>query len=236
MRNKSFFQFCTLLFLVLSFSKIGFSQTKQRLNLPNYDAKRIHYGFQIGLNQHNFRVVQSQEFVDADSIKLYPTSGQGFNLGFILNLRIHEFADLRFLPNVAFYNNQLNFDYPNSPNVGAIFESNIIQLPFTIKYKSQRRSNNRLYMFAGINPQIRVGNKKGDKNKKQDEQIAITRLNFSLDYGIGLDHYFPLFKFAPELRFTYGLANVLAKQESNKYNKMIDRMNTYAVSLFFLFE
>ena len=221
---------------ILCISK-GFSQRNTYQNLPDYDDKKLHYGFLMGLNSSGYRLNQSELFINSDSVSsVYPISSTGFNLGFILNYRISDYADLRVLPTVAFYNNAVQFEYKNTTKYQqALFELSIVELPLLFKYKSERRKNNRLYMLGGIKPAIRVGSRSGDKSKNSEEQISINRFNLSIEYGFGLDHYFPLFKFAPEIRFSYGILNIY-DQTDNFYSKQIQSMSTFTTTFLILFE
>lgn len=233
--HRSKIVFVTAILLLVSLK--SFSQRNTYQNLPEYDDRKLHYGFLMGLNSSGYKLNHSQEFVESDSVSsVFPVYGSGFNLGFILNYRLSDFLDARLLPTVAFYNNSMQYNYLISDdNMQALFELSVIELPLMIKYKSMRRKNNRLYIIGGIKPAVRVGSRSGDKSSNSGEQIEIKRLNLSIEYGFGLDHYFPLFKFAPEIRFSYGLLNVLNNQD-NFYSNQIDSMTTFTTTFLILFE
>jgi hypothetical protein len=108
-----------------------------------------------------------------------------------------------------------------------------MDFPLLLKYKSVRRGNYRMYLIGGISPSVRVGGKK-DLNTEGDK-LTIDDTDLSMEFGFGLDVYYPFFKFSPEIRFSRGLLNNL-NSETNFYNKGIDRLTTNSISLFLYFE
>lgn len=204
-------------------------------NLPYYDDRRLHYGFTLALNSTRFKPTVSNYYLSdvADSvISITGTRTSGFSLGFILNLKLAEFFDLRLLPTVAFYQRDINFLFKNSFSSIQSTESTFIEIPLMCKYKSQRRGNFRMYMIGGLKAAIEAGAK---KKEKKDTELRAANVDLSIDYGFGLDIYYPLFKFSPEIRFSHGLLNMLNK-DNNIYSKSLDRLSTHTVSLFLHFE
>ncbi len=223
----------TVLLLLISFN--GFSQGSTKfLNLPNYDDKPIHYGFHLSLNHSAFRVTHSQWFVDNDTIATLRGSGQsGFGLGFIFNFRVFKYGDVRLLPTVAFYTRTMEFGIKGEDDpVIASIQSSFVDLPILFKYKAKRRSNTRAYMVGGVKFGFEVG---GKKKRDDDDELVVNTLDLSLEYGVGLDMYSQYFKFAPELRFSLGLLNML-KSTQSIYSQPVDKLSTYTVSLFLNFE
>ncbi|MFZ2906684.1 MAG: hypothetical protein WAZ98_10820, partial [Cyclobacteriaceae bacterium] len=77
-----------------------------RKNNPDYDQRKITYGFLIGLHTTSYQIEYSDKFVTSgfDSVhSVIPDWKPGFSLGFIVNYRMTEFLDLRLTPEVAFY-------------------------------------------------------------------------------------------------------------------------------------
>jgi len=209
-------------------------QIESSHNLPNYDDKFMHYGFLLALNTTQFKVVHSEDFVSSDTIlNLYPKLKTGFTLGFVVNTRISDFVDFRVLPEVAFYERVMVFNIKKvDQNVEAVFNTAVVELPLLIKYKSKRRLNHRIYMIGGVKFGFEVGKKK-DSVKK--EELLTKATDISLEYGIGWDRYLPLFKFAPEIRVSYGLTNLFVPQD-NIYSNSIKKLSTFTVTASFLFE
>ncbi len=221
----------TLCFVVFT----GYSQTKQHMNLPNYDDKFLHYGFSVGSNYSIFRVEHSDVFLTQNSYNSIRSVGSySFSLGFILNMRLAEFFDLRLLPTVSFYNRLLEYESTN-PEIGTntlSFESSFIEFPLLVKYKAQRRGNHRMYMVGGLKPGFAVG---GSKDESQADVLKIPRKDLSLEMGLGLDVYYELFKFSPELRFSLGLVNIHDKIDTVE-SQSLSSLSTYTISLFLFFE
>ncbi len=224
-----------LVLLVFVGVKTATAQVKIHYNLPHYDEKTLHYGFFLAMNYSNFRVTHSERFVQGtDSIQwLRGWGANAFALGFILNYRLGEYFDARIHPSVAFYSRYISFKYlfDEDDEINE-FESvdSYIELPLLLKYKSYRRKNSRVYMIGGLKPGIQVG-----KKKKNTAILPLKSLDFSLEYGFGIDIYYPLFKFSPELRFSLGLVNLLG--ESDEVVPLnTDRISTYSVTALILFE
>lgn len=210
------------------------AQIESSHNLPNYDDKFMHYGFLLALNTTQFRVVHSDEFITSDTVlNVYSKVKSGFTLGFIVNTRISEFMDFRVMPEVAFYERTIEYNLDGvDDNVQAIFNTAVIELPLLIKYKSHRRLNHRIYMIGGLKFAFEVGKKK-DTIKKAE--LLTKSTDISLEYGVGWDRYLPLFKFAPEIRVSYGLTNLFIPQD-NVYSNSIKKLSTFTVTASFLFE
>src|SRR3989337_61698 len=69
-----------------------------RKNNPNYDDKKLTYGFLIGLHTSTYQIKYSDLFVTPalDTVhSVNPSWSSGFSLGFIVNYRLTEFLDLR---------------------------------------------------------------------------------------------------------------------------------------------
>jgi hypothetical protein len=65
--------------------------------------------------------------------------------------------------------------------------------------------------------------------------MEINANDFAIEYGVGVDLFYPFFKFAPELRFSNGLTN-LRSPGNNLGAKSLDRVVTNTVTLYLFFE
>lgn len=215
-------------------------RTDKSLNIPNYDSKPLHYGFILGMHYSTFRINYSKYFADNkdSTIALLPKrTFSNFAVGMVIDLPMSDQWDFRFTPTVGLYeysviHKQLERNTGKYIDTKVPVESVFFDFPILLKYKSIRRNNERFYMIGGMVPSIKVGGRKQRNNK---EAFGMEDYNLEVTYGLGWDHYFSFFKFAPELRFTHGIANMNLRNQSI-YFKNIERMTTHKVSLLFHFE
>lgn len=228
-----------LLFFALCIPQLKAQQQRKyekTENLPNYDNRRLHYGFLIGIHSSGYRVKYADTFLANDSLhSIMAPNSFGFSLGLIANLRLAEYLDLRFLPEVVFYENSLEYNTVKGSLASTnnqLVEATFVEFPLLLKYKSVRRGNSRLYLVGGIEPGIEATGKKEDA---EGDRLMINGTNLSLQLGFGMDIYFPLFKFSPEIRFSRGLVNSLG-DNTNRFGQPIERLVTNTVTLYLLFE
>ena len=95
-----------LLLALLSHESVGQTFKWARQHNPNYDERKISYGFMIGLHTSAYQVKYSDEFVTPalDTVHSVMTPfAPGFSLGFLVNLRLNPDLDLRLMPKAGFY-------------------------------------------------------------------------------------------------------------------------------------
>lgn len=206
-------------------------------NNPNYDNKQVTYGFLIGLHSTAYQIKYSDTFVtpNLDTVfSVEPSWSPGFALGFIVNLRLDELWDLRLTPTVAFYENKLRYVFTDDTKTEEeLVETTMVEFPILLKFKSERRENLRMYMIGGIKPGIEASGKKAIENVTQS--LEVKGANLSLDIGFGLDIYYPLFKFSPEIRFSRGIVDVLDSR-TNPFGIPLQRVNTNTITVYLLFQ
>lgn len=230
----------TALFLtVFSVYSQGNNKRKPEINLPNYDSRRIHFGFILAGNYTTYRAKNSEYFYQInDTLKRIETTGNGgFTLGFIFNAHLHEHIDFRFTPQVAFYQRGVDYTFFNlstkkytTENYSV--EATFVEFPLLIKYKSQRRNNFGMYVIGGIKPSLSTSNKNKDQ---RPDKLRFNNKDFALEYGVGCDIYFPLFKLSPEIRFSNGFNNMRAA-DNNLFAKSLQKLNTNTITFLLNFE
>lgn len=225
--------------MLLGICQAGFSQKKRWVtkNNPNYDERKLSYGFLIGLHTTSYQIKYADQFVTPALDTVYsiePDWSPGFSLGFIVNYRITDLLDFRVTPKVAFYEHTLRYRYTDeTPTEEKLVETTMVELPLLLKYKSARRGNIRMYMIGGVKPGLEASGKKDMENISSN--IGITSMNLSMEAGFGFDLYYPLFKFSPEIRFSRGIVNIL-ENTTNKYGQPLERINTNTITLYLLFQ
>jgi len=226
--------------LFLFLATAGHAQVKRtnrwvQKNNPNYDDKKLTYGFLIGLHTTSYQIKYSDKFVTPQFDTAYavvPSWKPGFALGFIVNYRLTEFLDVRLTPTVGFYENKVTYYFTNdTKTLDQNVASTMVEFPVLLKYKSERRGNVRMYMIGGVKPAIEASGKKD----VEETVLEVKNSNLSLEAGVGFDLYYPLFKFSPEIRFSRGIVNML-DNTTNRFGQPLQRVNTNTVTIFFLFQ
>ena len=234
----------TLIIIVCLLPLSSFAQRGIDMNLQNYDNRLIQYGFSIGLHSSAFGVNYSDDFNNCDCpldtvSAIMPPFNPGFSLGFIVNFRLNDFLDVRLLPRASFYTLNLEYTYRGERPAIYEFDNNTleptyVELPILIKYKSERRANTRMYFIGGITPAIDASGKRDDVDDA--ERIILSNYNLMLEGGIGIDIYFELFKFSPEIRFSHGIMNILSDSNTIPISDGIDRLYTNTFGIYLQFQ
>lgn len=205
-------------------------------NLVNYEDQWIHYGFLIGVHSSKY-VTRHSEFFTSPAMdtvhSIVPGNLGGFKLGFVINMRIAEYLDFRILPTVGFYENDLTYRYTDGTSIRELKDATMVELPLLLKYKSARRGNLAMYMLFGINPSLEASGK-GDE-RDIGTKLELRNWNLAIDVGVGLDMFYPYFKFSPEIRYSYGLRNMLT-DDPNEFSVGLDKLTTQNLGIFITFE
>jgi hypothetical protein len=236
--NLQRYKILAIIFLLLAGFK-GHAQKARWVekNNPNYDERKITYGFLIGLHTSTFQLKYSDSFVDSSLYEnmhsITPRWRPGFSLGFIVNYRLNEYLDFRITPKVGFYDHEVKYAYTeNTPDDIKLVETTMVELPILLKYKSERRGNVRMYMIGGVKPAFQAS---GQKELENSESLEVKTANLHLEAGFGFDLYYPLFKFSPEIRFSRGIMNIL-ENRTNMFGDPLIRVNTNTITIYFLFQ
>lgn len=221
-------------------------------NLPYHDQKDYHFGFSLGFNKMDFALkpisnlhnveMSPQGFVNTaefDTLQSVLTRAEnGFNIGIVSNLRINNQLDLRFIPTLTF--GDRNIIYQGMKGGRPItrtqqLESTFIDFPLHLKYKSVRMLNTRAYVIGGFKYSHDLASTE-DKEDFDDEILArIGKNDYFYELGVGFDYYFYYFKFSTEIKASFGIADML-KRENSMFTNSIDRLNSKILMISFLFE
>jgi hypothetical protein len=228
---------CLMVLMCCAFSSMAQYQKWAKRNNPNYDQRKITYGFLIALHSTAYQIKYSDKFVSSalDTVHaVQPQWSPGFVLGLIVNYRLADFFDLRLTPQVGFYEHRLQYLFTgNTPTNEQVVETTVVEFPLLLKYKSERRGNIRMYMIGGIKPGFEASGKKEIDNTV--ESLEVKSFSTNLDIGFGFDLYYPLFKFSPEIRFSRGLTNLL-NNTTNPFGEPLKSVNTNTITVYFLFQ
>ena len=136
-----------LLFLIIFFLSTTIYSQRNNVkinNLQNFDQKKIHFGYYIGLNNYNYKLDYLNNPNSEERINI--ENSFGFNVGLIGDLKLRKNLNLRFEPGLK--TNKLNVFYSN--NDKREIKSTYIQLPLLLKYSAKRYNNIRPYVLGGL--------------------------------------------------------------------------------------
>ncbi|MDD2799045.1 MAG: porin family protein [Bacteroidales bacterium] len=198
-------------FILLTLGKT-FAQEYIEQNQPTVDFKRLHYGFSIGLNSQNLLFSHVDQSLNSQQwYAEIPSLNPGFSVGLVSDLSLGRYFNLRFNPGLHFGSKGIVMrEFSSNTEVKQDLKSNYLYLPLEIKYSSLRLNNSRPYLMFGGAVAYDLAGAKGDT-----EYLRLNPMDFYLEVGVGCDIYYNYFKLIPELKFCFGLANVLDKQRSD---------------------
>jgi hypothetical protein len=245
------------------FAEQVFAQKRPRvLNLPKFDLAPYHFGFSLNVNQmfftikpatnmqlkwyHGEQQVPDLDLTDADSarvLSLESLNTFGFTIGIVSNLRLGTFFDLRFVPDLAFGERDLIYIVEEhrtgsikTEDVRKTIYSTYVDIPLYIKYKSKRYNNARGYLLAGLKYSIDLASEaKKNKDELDNKHVRLEKNDLYFEAGVGFDFYTTYFKFGTEVKMSYGLNDILIR-EDNIYTSSIDRLTSKIFQLSFTFE
>ncbi len=230
-----------LLLFAINFSVFG--QRETTLNLPKFEHRFMHFGFLLGINSANFRLIRFPPTVYGSDtlLVLEPTSTTGFNLGIISEMHLGEYFGIRFTPNLAFSQRILTYTFETFDGIKKYeknIESTLINFPLNLKIKSQRLNNFGAYIIGGVSYSYDLASDASAKNNSTNLNDIFLKLgphDFMGDLGFGTDFYLEYFKFGLELKMSYGL-NDIQIRENNAFSNPIDMLKTKMFLLSFTFE
>lgn len=222
--------------LCLVLAAPSYGQNTLKENLTDYDAQWVHYGFSIGFHNSRYLIQYSDAYTSnaLDTLhSVVPGHLPGWKVGFVVDMMLWKYMSFRILPTVGFYEQDLTYRMTDGSTERQLKDATMVELPLMLKYKSARRGNVAMYVTGGISPSIEAAGK-GDELDAVD-RLELRNWNVAIDAGIGFDLYFPLFKFSPEVRYSWGLRNMLT-DEINPYNAALKKLTYQNISFYITFE
>lgn len=206
-------------------------------NLQHHDVKPYHFGFALGVNKMNFALKPvEKQFPNIRNV--FPEPDFGFHIGIVSNLKLTDYLDLRFIPTLAFGDRYVEFYTggfsPNEWEYIQHLEATIMEFPLHIKYKSERMTNTRAYVIGGFKYTHDLASL---DELEGDLYLAVARNDIHYEMGVGFDYYFYYFKFALEVKASFGIGQLKRRVSGgDAFYDPIDRLNSKTVMVSFLFE
>lgn len=217
----------------------AFAQKRKVQNRPYIDQRKFHYGFLAGMHTQDYKFANSG-FVTDDGQTWYadvPEYSPGFTVGVLGEFYLNRFLSLRIIPSLYFGDKRVVFrEYESGEETVQTIKSSYINVPVNLKFSAERFNNYRPYMMAGFSPSYDLG-------VKRRGPLLVKPFDCYLEVGLGCDFYLPYFKLIPELKFCFGLMNMVDKDRSDlndatllKYTESVDKAKSRMIVLTFYFE
>lgn len=215
------------------------AQTRKVMNRPYIDQRRLHYGFMAGIHVQDIEFTNNG-FIDENGNQWFtdvPNHDPGFSVGILSELKINENMALRVIPSMHFgeKNTWLHNQTTGEHRIQNM-KSTYISVPVDLKFTGERFNNFRPYVMCGVNPMY-------DLTIKKQRDLLLKPFDCFIEVGLGCDSYLPFFKFIPELKFCFGLANIINKKRTDLtdpsqlvYTQSIDKGKNKMVVLTFYIE
>lgn len=175
------------------------------LNRPYADLKPWHLGFSVGMHVQDLSFTHNG-FITPEGEKWVtevPSFSPGFCVNVLADLRLHKYVNLRFSPGMYFGSKGAEMlDFNNGTKMRQDIKSAYVVAPLDLKISGDRLSNVRPYLTGGVMATF-------DISKKRADYLVFNTADTYLCVGMGMEFYLPFFKLIPEIKFCFGLTDIL---------------------------
>lgn len=205
-------------------------------NYLDFQAKPYYFGITLGYNQSDFRIYHSKDFIRNDSFgRAESVTGPGFNLGIVSNLKIGEYFDIRFLPTLSFAERNIRYGGTEGDrSLTRKVESVFVEMPFHVRYKSAPYHDFRLFVIGGVKYSFDVAS--DSRTRQAAGLVKIAPTDFQVEYGAGIQFFFPFFIFSPEFKVSQGINNVLIFNDRLQQSTILEKVMSRTFTISFHFE
>ena len=216
------------------------AQPRRVQNKPFIDERQFHYGFFAGIHDQTIQL-QNSGYTDPATGQQWVAQadqmGLGFSVGVLGEWKLSRYVSVRAVPSLHFGSKHVVMrDLSTDNRESQDLKSCYVGVPIDVKLAAPRFNNYRPYIIAGLSPMYDLGISKQAK-------LKVKPFTLMAEVGMGCDFYMPFFKFIPELKFCFGLGNVLQKNRPDLtdpsqliYTQSIERATVSMVVLSFYFE
>lgn len=215
---RSYNKYIVLICLIIIYGSNAFAQRQKVRNQPYADQKLFHLGFTVGLSTQDLILSHSGAVTPENNVWFaeIPSYSPGLSVGIIADRYINQYMNLRIVPTLNFGEKRFVFKDQKGlhDNFETTIKNNYLSLPIHMRFNSERLNNIRPYVLAGGYLNTQIGGQK-------QPVIKLANVDYGIEIGLGCNLYFPLFKLSPELRFSFGLKDLLDKDRSDLADKSL---------------
>jgi hypothetical protein len=212
------------------------AHAQRELNRPEHDNMPYYFGIYLAYNSTYLHPSKSSRFLRNDSVlSAEPGASGGVALGFLATLRLNPRWEFRLNPNLIiggakFFTYTLKNPLPGEDSVTKkTLPSSIFTFPLQLKFNSDRIDNFRVYMMGDVYVSTDLMANAGARNA--EDLIKLKRGDFGLEGAIGFNFYLKFVTLSPELKFSYGLANLHDRDPNLKFSSVFNRLESRMITL-----
>lgn len=210
------------------------------LNRQYADQKSVHLGFSVGTHVQDLNFTHNG-FVTPEGEQWaieVPNFSPGFNVNVMGDLRLSRYFNLRLSPGMYFGSKTAEmFDVNTGASERQVIKSAYVAVPLDLKISGDRLVNSRPYVTVGAMATF-------DVSKKRADFLTFNPADAYLTVGMGCDFYLPFFKLIPEIKFCFGLTDILRHNRpdlvddpaSMKFTESLTKVKSNMVVINFYFE
>lgn len=232
--------FLLLTFVLGSLLPAAAKPQDKLMNRPYADLKRWHLGFSVGMHVQDLSFTHNGNISEDGQrwVAEVPSFSPGFCVNVLASLRLHNYLELRLTPGMYFGSKGVVMrDFDSDLTRSQDVKSAYVAIPLDLKISGDRMRNVRPYVTAGTMAAF-------DVSKKRVETLRFNSGDVFLCVGLGVDFYLPFFKLNPEVKFCFGLTDILKHDrpeladdpETFKMTQALSRVKQNMVVLTFYFE
>lgn len=225
----------------LKFNKLH-AQENELFN-TSHDEVRFLYGFSLNIQANRLSIgyINGANLNPDPNLpnnlilsEIYPSIKYALSAGAMCSYKIHKNIYIRSNPQV-FISSDKSFYYTTNNKITKLHNlpSTVFNLPFHIKFVSNRDVNFQGYFFLG--PKIEFDLSAGSLERKNVDFVQLKPINLGYEAGVGVTFYFPLVNISTELKFSNGFSNLI-KQNALPLSQSINNIQTNIISFGFIFE
>lgn len=204
-------------------------------NRPEHDDLPYYFGIHLAYNNTYLHPSKSYKFIQDDSIlTAEPGASGGVALGFLATFRYNSRFEFRLNPNLViggakYFTYTLKNPLPGEASTQKkTLPSSIFTFPLQVKFNSDRIDNFRMYLLLDAYVSTDLMANAGNRNA--EDLIKLKKNDYGVETGIGCNLYMKFVTLSPELKFTYGMANIHARDPNLKYSSVFDKLQSRMIT------
>lgn len=222
-----------IIITVTLFCTTGHAQ--RELYRTEHDNLPYYFGIYLAYNNTYLHPEKAPKFLQDDSVlTAEPGAKGGVALGFLATFKLSKRWEFRLNPNLIIGGAKY-FEYTLSnpqPGESAVekktLPSSIFTFPLQFKFNSDRIDNFRVYMMGDVYFSTDLMSNAGNRNA--EDLIKLKKGDYGIETAIGFNFYLKFVTLSPELKFTYGIADVHARDPDLKYSSVFDKLQTRMIT------